>query len=500
MAGKVIDAKTWTQLELRGLLEDEDSHVYFERCNRHVGLHPFYLGNLNAALKEILGSTLNSYDAKLKGIILSYKNPKILNKVGPILYDTCFIHVDIEADFYIFRPNIGDELKGIVNKKSQDHVGILLNKVFNVSIPRPDEDDNWPGFYVQLGQEVRFTITYLDLKGRLPYIRGSMDAENYLRNCKPLDDIFEAADEENEPVTQGNIMKFSYSDEEGQEDSNEIVVDRKSRANKVIHTRDDSDVNEKLLPRKLKKLENDDSEDEIHVKKVEKHKAKTNISFSEIKLDLYGEDPMNQDGDIDDELYPKSKISKKETNRDEIPTKKKKRNKIKIEESSTELEESVRHILQTSDMAEEYLPPKSKKLKREHIDDKTHVKKSMKTKAEVEVTYCDIDSAVYERNTSQVKSESGDERSTKMHKIKAEILSSEAESDVSKTKQSRSIKSELPNERSRKKHKVKLEVFALENESDISTPNGNIRIENNFGENKSKKKHKIKTEAILLET
>ncbi|XP_046492229.1 DNA-directed RNA polymerase I subunit RPA43 [Neodiprion pinetum] len=495
MAGKVIDAKTWTQLELRGLLEDEDSHVYFERCKKHLGLHPFHLSNLNTALKEILGSTLNSYDAKLNGIILSYKNPKILNKVATILNDACFIHVDIEADFYIFRPNIGDELKGIVNKKSQDHVGILLNKVFNVSIPRPDEDENWPGFYTQIGQEVRFTITYLELKGRLPYIRGSMDAENYLRNCKPLDDTFEAVDEDDEPVAKPNAIKFSYSDEEGEEDSNEFVVDRKSRVNKVIHTRDDSDIDEKLLPRKLKELENDDSEDEIHVKKMEKHKAKTNISFPEIKLDLYGEDPINEDRDIDDELYPKSKILKKETNRDEVPTKKKKRNKVKMEETSADLEKSVRHISENSDVVEETLPPKSKKLKREHIDDKTYVKKSLKTKAEVEVTYCDIESDMYERNAYQMKTESGNEQSTKMHKIKAEVLSSEAESDVNKTKQS-----ELPNERRKKKHKVKLEVFALENESDISMPNGNIRIENDFSENKSKKKHKIKTEAISLET
>lgn len=49
---------------------------------------------------------------RLKGFLLAYKNPKLLTPLGEILYDTCFIHVDIEADFYIFRPEVGCSLKG----------------------------------------------------------------------------------------------------------------------------------------------------------------------------------------------------------------------------------------------------------------------------------------------------------------------------------------------------------------------------------------------------
>lgn len=48
----------------------------------------------------------------LKGFLLAYKNPKLLTPLGEIFYDTCFIHVDTEADFYIFRPEVGCTLKG----------------------------------------------------------------------------------------------------------------------------------------------------------------------------------------------------------------------------------------------------------------------------------------------------------------------------------------------------------------------------------------------------
>lgn len=49
---------------------------------------------------------------RLKGLVLDYKNPKLLSSLGGILHDSHFIHVDIEADFYVFRPEIGSPLSG----------------------------------------------------------------------------------------------------------------------------------------------------------------------------------------------------------------------------------------------------------------------------------------------------------------------------------------------------------------------------------------------------
>ncbi|XP_043263380.1 DNA-directed RNA polymerase I subunit RPA43-like [Colletes gigas] len=187
MKFKTYTGITWSILELAGLLEDEDSHVYFERLKKHFGLHPFHLTNLNAALNEILSSNLNLHDAELKGFLLAYKNPKLLTSLGEIFYDTCFIHVDIEADFYIFRPKVGCSLKGIVNKKGIDHIGVLVHKAFNVSIPKMDNDENWPGDNLEIGQEVRFKVTSLDFDSKLPFIRGILNPDDYLQGCKLME-------------------------------------------------------------------------------------------------------------------------------------------------------------------------------------------------------------------------------------------------------------------------------------------------------------------------
>ncbi|XP_018369310.1 PREDICTED: DNA-directed RNA polymerase I subunit RPA43 isoform X3 [Trachymyrmex cornetzi] len=136
---------TWTILELRGFLEDEDSHVHFVRTIKHIALHPYYLNNIQRGLNQILRSLLNTYDRELKGFVLAFKNPKLLSNLGELFYDSPFIHVDIEADFYLFRPKAGSFLKGIVNKKSLDYIVILVHKIYTVSIPKPDNTEQWLG-------------------------------------------------------------------------------------------------------------------------------------------------------------------------------------------------------------------------------------------------------------------------------------------------------------------------------------------------------------------
>ncbi|XP_011495603.1 PREDICTED: DNA-directed RNA polymerase I subunit RPA43 [Ceratosolen solmsi marchali] len=211
MGFKTITGIQWTNLELRGLLEDVDSCVYLEKVQKHLGLHPFHLTNLNEALREILNASLNFYDSELNGLLLAYKNPKILSPLGDILYDTCFVHIDIEADFYVFKPEIGRSLKGFVNKKGTKHIGILVHKAFNVSLPKPDDTENeedWPGNKVKVGQEIRFTLDKIDYTTRLPYIRGSLNKEEYLNGCQPFDEqIASTYESEYNKSNNGNIKE-----------------------------------------------------------------------------------------------------------------------------------------------------------------------------------------------------------------------------------------------------------------------------------------------------
>lgn len=111
------------------------------------------------------------------GILLGYQNIKLINDKGVIHNDSNGIHVDLEGDFFVFKPEIGKELKGVLNRKGKDFVGVLVYNTFNVSIPKPqstDDGDEWLGNDVQIGSEVLFQIQHVDTLQHLPYIRGEL--------------------------------------------------------------------------------------------------------------------------------------------------------------------------------------------------------------------------------------------------------------------------------------------------------------------------------------
>lgn len=111
---------------------------------------------------------------RLGGILLGYDNVVIKSTKADINYDICYMHVSIEGDFYVFKPEVGKLLKGVVNKKSHSHVGCLVYQLFNATLPSPEEDESWLGDRAALGQEVLFRIVNTNLNRKLPYIQGEM--------------------------------------------------------------------------------------------------------------------------------------------------------------------------------------------------------------------------------------------------------------------------------------------------------------------------------------
>lgn len=71
----------------------------------------------------------------------------------------------------------GERFIGTVNKKGLDHIGLLVHKAFNVSIPKEDGDEDWPGDDLAIGQDVHFVVTCLDITSGLPYIRGALSSK-----------------------------------------------------------------------------------------------------------------------------------------------------------------------------------------------------------------------------------------------------------------------------------------------------------------------------------
>ncbi|XP_033338955.2 RNA polymerase I subunit F [Megalopta genalis] len=296
MKFKTYTGITWSLLELTGLLEDEESRVYYEKSKKHFGLHPFHLTNLNASLNEILSSNLNSYDSELKGFLLAYQNPKLLTPLGEIFYDTCFIHIDVEAEFYIFRPEVGSSIKGIVNKKGVDHIGVLVHKAFNVSIPKPDDQENWLGDNLEIGQEVKFVVTFLDLNSKLPFIRGNLDPDNYLQGCR----LFKkAVHRKKQQIDIGNLHsvkeKRQHTFFDSEISSDEDAVQVKEETPTQSRKKRSSSEQEEVIKYDKDNEDNEDDEDKRCIKKIKKSRSrkKSKDYSSQSSIDEYADVKTN---------------------------------------------------------------------------------------------------------------------------------------------------------------------------------------------------------------
>lgn len=159
---------------LNHLTEAADSGVFKQNCKYHLALHPAQFNDFGQSVKDELDRKVSRYNEVFQGIMLGYENVKLLTQLGTIGLDDCYVHFDIMADFFIFRPELGMDLKGVVTKTTKDHVGCLVYSIFNISLPRPEEDENWLGQKAKIQSEVKFKIIFVELTARLPYIRGQI--------------------------------------------------------------------------------------------------------------------------------------------------------------------------------------------------------------------------------------------------------------------------------------------------------------------------------------
>lgn len=85
--------------------------------NMKIALSPKYLGDIGAGIKEILDKELFCYNETLKGVPLAYDKITVLSSA--IIDDQEFISVSIKVNLLVFKPEIGQNIYGVVNKISK---------------------------------------------------------------------------------------------------------------------------------------------------------------------------------------------------------------------------------------------------------------------------------------------------------------------------------------------------------------------------------------------
>ncbi|KAM4874588.1 DNA-directed RNA polymerase I subunit RPA43 [Thomomys bottae] len=159
---------------------------------RHVALSPRYLHRKRTGIREQLDAELLRYSESLLGVPIAYDNIKVVGELGDIYDDQGHIHLDIEADFVIFCPGPGQKLMGTVNKVSSSHIGCLVHRCFNASIPKPEQmsSEQWQTLEINVGDELEFEVFRLDSDAAGVFcIRGKLNVTSLQSKCSKVSEV-----------------------------------------------------------------------------------------------------------------------------------------------------------------------------------------------------------------------------------------------------------------------------------------------------------------------
>ena len=164
------------------------------QVKKRMSLSPSYIGRVSEGVVEHLNSDILQYSKELGGVILSYCNPSVQQRLGCILDEQPRIHFDLHVTYYLFAPKVGDVLWGKVNKLGEDHVGCLVNDCFNASVQ--NKEAFLAGLnghrMLELDDMLPFRVTDLETAGGILSIRGEPHIKTYVEQrvciymCSPV--------------------------------------------------------------------------------------------------------------------------------------------------------------------------------------------------------------------------------------------------------------------------------------------------------------------------
>lgn len=120
-----------------------------------------------------------------------------------------------------------------MNKKGLDHIVVLVHKIYTISIPKPDNAEEWIGDSVEVGQEIRCCINQVDNKSKPPFIRATLNSD-YLQGCRLSDSII-MHNMENviESHNLNNIIKIEKTNNEISE--NNTIFEKEKKKHRKKH-------------------------------------------------------------------------------------------------------------------------------------------------------------------------------------------------------------------------------------------------------------------------
>lgn len=179
-------------------------------------LPPNHLGNVKEGVKKMLDECLMNHVEELDGVVISYSNIEIVGNNARVIADGPYIFFNVKVSFLVFSLSKGSISRGVVNKISPSHIGLLVYNTFNASIHREylpdkyvydeeelgwvvdnsklnsdednvndeDEQESVNSESIEIGSKLNFQVLGIQTDGDVVNIAGNLNYKVYSTNKK----------------------------------------------------------------------------------------------------------------------------------------------------------------------------------------------------------------------------------------------------------------------------------------------------------------------------
>lgn len=164
----------YTRTELENYTKLPESCVKKINCVEPIRYSPTIISDFQSAILRILSKKIGKYDVRLKGIVLDFRNTKVLGSQTGIRQDSAFSVINVETNFYVFSPRKGAVVTGdlkYINRLNMETVlTVVIYRVFNVKVTVKGKVKQ----ELERNQEIQIRVKDFHFDNVIPFIEGKL--------------------------------------------------------------------------------------------------------------------------------------------------------------------------------------------------------------------------------------------------------------------------------------------------------------------------------------
>ena len=127
---------------------------------------------------------------------MAYEDVNIISSEASLIADRPFLYLKVKVTYFLFQPEIGSILTGVIKEIKENHVVCVVHEIFNATIFQ-STTLAWDVSTLKVGDNLPFEITEISKNTRIFFLKGKLAS---LPVSQSFTDI-EASEEQSDSLT-----------------------------------------------------------------------------------------------------------------------------------------------------------------------------------------------------------------------------------------------------------------------------------------------------------